>query len=184
MHITVYAASSAGLPEVYHTAAARLGTLLAQRGHTLVNGAGHSGLMGAAIDAAIAAGGRTVGVIPEFMIERGWHHTGMSELVITPDMHSRKAAMAARSQACIACPGGVGTLEELLEIITWRQLGLYPHPVVVLNTEEFYAPLLTQFAHCSAEGMLRATDMAQLWHVATTPEEAVRLCEQLGGQAE
>ena len=119
MTITVYGASSGQLPQTYIDAAAALGKLMAERGHTLVNGAGRTGLMGAAADACLAAGGRAVGVIPDFMVEQGWQHTGMTELVVTPDMHRRKEQMAEMSDACVALPGGVGTLEELLEIITW-----------------------------------------------------------------
>ena len=114
MHITVYAASSGQIPEPYVREAAALGRLLATEGHTLVNGAGRTGLMGACTDACLAAGGRAVGVIPQFMVEQNWQHKGMTELCVTPDMHSRKERMASMSDACIALPGGVGTLEELL----------------------------------------------------------------------
>lgn len=176
MHITVYAASSGQVPEAYKQAAAELGTLLARRGHTLINGAGRTGLMGATIDAARAEGGETVGVIPQFMIEQGWEHRGMSRLIITPDMHERKQSMANMSDACIACPGGVGTLEELLEIITWKQLGLYLKPIVILNTDGFFDPLLTQFARCVEERFMRP-DHSAIWQVARTPEEAIELCE-------
>lgn len=108
MNITIYAASSGQVPEVYKQAAAELGTLLVRRGHTLVNGAGCTGLMGATTDAVLAAGGRAIGVIPQFMLEQNWQHTGMSRLIVTPDMHSRKETMAAQSDACIACPVGWG----------------------------------------------------------------------------
>ena len=113
MNICVYCASSSQVPEVYMKCARQLGTLLAQGGHTLVNGAGHTGLMGASTDAVLAAGGEVVGVIPQFMVEQGWHHSGLTRLEIVADMHTRKQRMASLSDACIALPGGVGTLEEL-----------------------------------------------------------------------
>ncbi len=177
MTITVYGASSGQLPQPYIDAAAALGRLMAERGHILVNGAGRTGLMGAAADACLAAGGRAVGVIPEFMVEQGWQHTGMTELVVTPDMHRRKERMAELSDACIALPGGVGTLEELLEIITWKQLGLYLKPIVILNTGGYYDALLAQLDRASSERFMRAEHKA-IWGVASTPEEALRLAEE------
>lgn len=105
MNITVYAASSGQLPEVYTDAARELGSLLAQGNHTLVNGAGRTGLMGACADACLCKGGKAVGIIPQFMIDQQWQHTGMSELIVTPDMHRRKELMAEMSDACIALPG-------------------------------------------------------------------------------
>ena len=177
MNITIYAASSGQVPEVYKQAAAELGTLLVRRGHTLVNGAGCTGLMGATTDAVLAAGGRAIGIIPQFMLEQNWQHTGMSRLIVTPDMRSRKETMAAQSDACIACPGGVGTLEELLEIITWKQLGLYGKPIVILNTADFFTPLLEQFRRCTDEHFMRPVH-CEIWRVASTPLEAIRLCEE------
>ncbi len=118
MTITVYSGSSGKVPDAYIGAAKELGRLMAQRGHRLVNGAGRTGLMAAAADACLAAGGEAIGVIPAFMIEQGWQHEAMTSLVVTPDMHRRKERMAELSEACIALPGGVGTLEELLEITT------------------------------------------------------------------
>ena len=124
MNITIYCASSGRSPECFVRDAAALGRLIAEGGHTLVNGAGRTGLMAAATNACLEAGGEAVGVIPQFMIDQGWQHTGMTRLVVTESMHVRKERMAELSDACIALPGGVGTLEELLEIITWKQLGL------------------------------------------------------------
>ncbi len=111
------------------------------------------------------------------MVEQGWQHTGMTELLITPDMHRRKELMAERSDACIALPGGVGTLEELLEIITWKQLGLYLKPIVVLNTNNYYAPLLSQL-QCAIDENFMRSQHAAIWKVASTPEEALRLVQE------
>ncbi len=176
MKITVYAASSAQVPDKYKQEAAELGRIMARRGHTLVNGAGKTGLMGATCDAILAEGGTAIGVIPQFMIEQDWQHKGMSELIITADMHERKDKMAEMSDACVACPGGVGTFEELLEVITWKQLGLYLKPIVILNVDHYYDSLLDQLQRCVDETFMRPQHLA-CWQVATTAEEAVNLCE-------
>lgn len=176
MNITIYSASSGQVAPRYVEAARRLGEMLALRGHTLVNGAGRSGLMAAAAEACMSAGGTAVGVIPRFMIEQGWQHAGMTRLIVTEDMHRRKEKMAGMSDACIALPGGVGTLEELLEIITWKQLGLYLKPIVVLNAGGYFDPLLAQLDRAADERFMR-TEHKSIWQVAETPEEAVALCE-------
>ena len=106
MNITVYAASSGQVPAAYIEAAGILGKVMAERGHTLINGAGRTGLMGATTEGVLAHGGKAIGVIPQFMIEQGWQHNEMTELLVTSDMHSRKETMAQRSDACIALPGG------------------------------------------------------------------------------
>lgn len=171
--ITVYCGSSSTLAPVFLESAAALGRAIASAGATLVTGAGRTGMMGAAADAAIAAGGRVKGVIPEFMVERGWQHNGLSELIVTPDMHSRKQLMA-QSAACIALPGGIGTFEELCEIITWRQLGLFKGNVVILNTADYYGPLLSMFATAIEKGFMRA-DHSTLFSVASSAAEAVEM---------
>ena len=174
MNICIYCASSGQVPENYVADARLLGTLAARMGHTLVNGAGRTGLMGAASDAALAEGGEVVGVIPRFMVEQGWHHQGLTRLEVVPDMHRRKERMARLADACIALPGGVGTLEELLEIITWKQLGLYLNPIVVLNTDGYFDALLAQLRRAVDERFMRDVH-ALIWQVAATPAEALRL---------
>ena len=131
--VCVYCASSTKIDSVYFDAARELGALLGQRQIRLINGAGNMGLMSAVSDAALRAGGEVTGVIPHFMVEQGWHHTGLTQLVEVESMHQRKKTMADLSDAVIALPGGCGTLEELLEIITWKQLGLYLNPIVILS---------------------------------------------------
>ena len=174
MTFTVYSASSGQVPAVYLEAARTLGRLIASGNHTLVNGAGRTGLMGACTDACLAAGGKAIGVIPQFMIDQGWQHRGMTELLVTPDMHRRKELMAEKSDACIALAGGVGTLEELLEIITWKQLGLYLKPIFILNTNGYYDALLAQLQRAADECFMRPQHTA-IWSVAATPEEAIQL---------
>jgi len=176
MNICIYAASSGLANDAFTAAAQRLGAVIAQRGHTLINGAGRTGLMAASTNGALAAGGETIGVIPQFMIDQGWQHESMTRLIVTPDMHTRKERMAAMADACIALPGGVGTLEELLEVITWKQLGLFLKPIVVLNIDGYFSPLLAQLEHAVSEQLMRPLH-TDLWCDTATPEEAVHLCE-------
>ena len=172
--VCVYCASSTQIDDKYFRAAEELGTLIAQRGLRLITGAGKLGLMNAIEDAALAAGGKVTGVIPIFMVKEGWHHTGLTELIETPSMHERKQTMANLSDGVIALPGGCGTLEELLEIITWKQLGLYLNPIVILNLDGFYDALLAQLDKSIEERFMRDIH-ADIWKVATTPSEAVEL---------
>ena len=169
--ITVYCASSVTVAEEYFSAAKKLGAEIALRGQTLITGAGSMGLMGAVNDAAIAAGGRTIGVIPQFMVDRGWHHRGLGELKITDGMHRRKELMAAMSRGVIALPGGIGTFEELLEIITWRQLGLYDGNIVIFNVGGYYDNLL-KMLDTAIEQKFMKQDHRNLWSVASDAHEA------------
>ena len=172
--VCVYSASSTKIDSVYFEAACELGTLLGRQNIRLINGAGNMGLMSAVSDAALAAGGEVTGVIPHFMVEQGWHHTGLTELVEVEGMHERKKMMADLSDAVIALPGGCGTLEELLEIITWKQLGLYLNPIVILNIKGYFDPLLAMLRKAVEENFMRVQHGA-IWHVAGTPREAVEL---------
>ncbi len=132
------------------------------------------GLMATVSDAALDAGGKVTGVIPSFMVEQGWHHQQLSELRITDTMHERKQLMADLSEGVVALPGGCGTLEELLEIITWKQLGLYIHPIVILNTNGYFDALIKQLNHAVDEHFMRQQHKA-IWQVASTPDEAIEL---------
>lgn len=173
-NVCVYSASSTKIAPVYFAAAEELGRLLAKRGINLINGAGSIGLMAATSNAALQAGGTVTGVIPRFMVEQGWHHLGLTRLVETETMHERKQLMAQMSDAVIALPGGCGTMEELLEIITWKQLGLFLNPIVVLNIDGFYDPLLEMLQR-AIDGRFMRPEHRGIWQVATTPEEAVEL---------
>lgn len=172
--VCVYSASSTQIDPLYVDAAKRLGRLLGEKQIRLVNGAGNMGLMAAVADATLQAGGEVVGVIPRFMVEQGWHHTGLTELHVVNDMHERKQLMARLSDGVIALPGGCGTLEELLEIITWKQLGLYLNPIVVLNVKGYFDPLLAMLAKAVEERFMRVRHGA-IWQVAATPDEAIEL---------
>lgn len=174
MTVCVYCASSTQVPDVYFEAATRLGEILAREGIHLVNGAGSIGLMAAASDAALAHGGSVTGVIPRFMVEQGWHHQSLTQLIETDTMHERKQLMAKMADAVIALPGGCGTLEELLEIITWKQLGLYLNPIVILNVNGYFDPLIEMLNRAVSERFMRAEHL-DIWRVAQTPEEALEM---------
>ena len=173
-NVCVYSASSTKIAPAYFVTAEELGRLLAIRGINLINGAGSIGLMAATSNAALAAGGTVTGVIPRFMVEQGWNHTGLTRLVETETMHERKQLMAEMSDGVIALPGGCGTMEELLEIITWKQLGLYLKPIVILNVNGFYNPLLEMLQQAIDENFMRR-EHDSIWQVATTAEEAIEL---------
>lgn len=173
-NVCVYSASSTKIAPVYFAVAEELGRLLASRGINLINGAGSIGLMGATSNAALAAGGTVTGVIPRFMVEQNWHHSGLTQLIETETMHERKQLMANLSDGVIALPGGCGTLEELLEIITWKQLGLYLKPIVVLNINGYFNPLLEMLQRAVEENFMRREHQA-IWQVATSAEEAIQL---------
>ena len=172
--VCVYSASSTKIDAVYFQAAETLGRLLAEHHIRLINGAGSIGLMCSVADAVLKNGGEVTGVIPRFMVEQNWHHTGLTELIEVGSMHERKQKMASLSDGIIALPGGCGTLEELLEIITWKQLGLYLNPIVILNTNGFFDPLLAMLQRAMDENFMRQQHGA-IWHVASTPQEAVEL---------
>ena len=155
--VCVYSASSTKIAPVYFEAAEKLGRLLAKQHIRLINGAGSIGLMRSVADAVLKNGGEVTGVIPHFMVEQNWHHTGLTELII-------------------ALPGGCGTLEELLEIITWKQLGLYLNPIIILNINGFFDPLFQMLERAIEENFMRQQH-GDIWKVAQTPEEAVELLQ-------
>lgn len=172
--VCVYCASSSKIAPIYFQMAEELGKVLAIEGIRIINGAGKMGLMGALSDSALKAGGEVTGIIPNFMVEKGWCHPGLTKLITVADMHERKETMARLSDAVIALPGGCGTLEELLEIITWKQLGLYLNPIVILNVKHYFDPLLHMFQRAMDENFMKLKH-AELWRVAETPEEALSL---------
>ena len=174
MKVSVFAASSSKIAPIYIEAASVLGRLLSEGNHETIYGGGDTGLMGALADAVSESGGTITGVIPEFMVKNGWSHAGVENMLVTEDMNSRKRKIFELADAVIALPGGVGTLEELTEAITLKQLGLFHGPVVILNVSGFYDRLLGFMDHLSDTGFIRA-DHRNLWTVATTPSEAVEM---------
>ena len=176
--IVVYGASSADAEKVFVDAAYRLGSLIAGAGKRLVSGAGSTGLMAAVENGALDAGGVSIGIIPQFMVDNGWLHQGLTETIITPTMHDRKNRMSQMADAVVALPGGTGTFEELFEIITWKMLGLFVKPIIILNTDHYYDPLLEMLER-TAERHFMNPVFKKLWAVAQTPDEAIELVDTL-----
>jgi uncharacterized protein (TIGR00730 family) len=145
--LCVYCGSSTGADPRYLTAAHELGAGLAARGIELVYGGGRNGLMGVVADAVLAGGGRATGIIPVHLQHREVAHTGLSELVVVADMHQRKRVMAERADGFAVLPGGVGTLDETIEILSWRQLGLHDKPLVIIDIAGYWSPLAALFDH-------------------------------------
>jgi uncharacterized protein (TIGR00730 family) len=155
--VCVFCGSRMGSRPEYLAGARALGRELGRRGITLVYGGANVGLMGAVADAALAEGGRVVGVLPRLLQDREVAHKGLTELHLVDSMHTRKAMMAERADAFIALPGGVGTFEELFEITTWAQLGMHHKPIGLLNVADFYGPLLSLMRRAVEEGFVPET---------------------------
>jgi uncharacterized protein (TIGR00730 family) len=157
--VLVFCGSSPGVRADYVAQAEGLGRLLAARRLELVYGGARVGLMGALADSALAGGGTVIGVIPDGVIEREVAHTALTELHVVETMHQRKALMAELSDAVIALPGGLGTLDELIELLTWKQIGLHGKPIGVLDVGGYWQPFVQVLQHAVAEGFLRAEDV-------------------------
>lgn len=174
--LCVYCGSRCGDDPAFVAAARELGDTCARRGIAIVYGGGKAGLMGVVADAALAAGGRVTGIIPRFMVGLELAHSGASQLETVSTMHERKQRMAELADAFVALPGGIGTLEELAEILAWRQLAIHAKPVGLLNTAGFYAPLLRLLDDMRAHDFLPEPP-AEMLHIADTPDA---LLGQLG----
>ena len=172
LKVCVYCGTNLGDAPAYERVARELGTALAECGIGLVYGGGKLGLMGAVADAALAAGGHVIGVIPQSLMRAEVGHTGLSELEVAETMHIRKARMAELSDGFIALPGGFGTFEELLEVLTWNQLDFVRKPVAVLDVEGFYEPLFEMFDRAVSAGFVREAH-AQLAQRATNVQQAL-----------
>jgi hypothetical protein len=155
LSICVYCGSRFGNSPAFLAAAQALGREIAQRGWRMVYGGGNVGLMGATADAAMSAGAEVVGVIPERLLNREVGHRGLTDLRVVASMHERKALMEELSDAFVAAPGGVGTLEELVEVLTWAQLGIHTKPVALLDTAGYWSPLVAWLDHAVTERFLR-----------------------------
>ena len=187
-NICVYCASSSKIDSKYFDAAIQTGKILAQNEIRLIYGGGSvgvmgvladsvldgggkvTGVMGVLADSVLSAGGKVTGVIPQFMIDAAWHHDGLTELIITDNMHERKEKMAALGDAAVALPGGVGTLEELLEVITWKQLGIYTKPIVIVNVDGYYDHLIAQLQQAADELFMRP-DHLKMWTVVESADQ-------------
>ena len=171
-NICVYCASSSKIDSKYVDSAKKFGHLLAENSMQLVYGGGSVGLMGILADSVLEKGGKVTGIIPQFMVEAEWHHEGLTELVLTETMHERKEKMASMSDAAVALPGGCGTLEELLEVITWKQLGIYKNPIIIVNVDGYYNHLLAQFRQAADELFMRPQHL-DMWTVVETADQVI-----------
>ena len=170
MKIVVYCGSMPGSDPAYIKMAAELGTRIAREGHTLVYGGGSTGMMGAVADAALAGGAHVTGVTPAFMFERDWTHKALSELIITKDMHERKRHMMDLGDVFVALPGGTGTLEEILEAVSWMGLGLIKGVCFFVNTNGYYDHIKEFFEEMSEKGYVRDDNVAGVVFVQTLDE--------------
>lgn len=174
MNVCVFCGSAAGSNPVYTSQAAVFGKMLAEHGHSLVYGGGNIGLMGVVADAVMENHGKVVGVIPSFLAEREVAHRSITQLEIVGTMHERKMRMAELANAFVALPGGWGTLDELAEILTWKQLGLIQQPIFILNTNQFFNQLMSQMRFMVQEGFLREENLEYLT-IVQSPEEVFSL---------
>ncbi|HLG88300.1 MAG TPA: TIGR00730 family Rossman fold protein [Alphaproteobacteria bacterium] len=182
--ICVYCGSAANVAARYRHAASELGRLLGDRKIRVVYGGGRVGLMGLVADAALAAGGDVVGIIPRHIEEMEVAHQKLTELIVVETMHERKRMMVDRAQGFVALPGGLGTLDETFEILTWKQLSLHHHPVVILNIDGYWDPLLQLIRHAAAEGFVRP-EHAHLFRAVAKVEEVLPalMAEPGGGES-
>ena len=176
--VCVFCGASSGRLPAYADGARRLGSALAGRRVGLVYGGGRVGLMGAVADAALAAGGEVVGVIPQELVDRELAHGGLNELRVVDSLHERKALMAELADGFVALPGGFGTLDELLEQLTWSQLGLHAKPIGLLDVEGYWRPLIELARHATEEGFVRESDLGSI-AVGTDPEALLDRLERM-----
>lgn len=174
MRVAVYCGSGMGKNPIYAEKAVELGTVLAQNGHGIVYGGSKTGLMGKVADAALAAGGEVIGVMPTHLQQREIAHPALTEIHFVESMHMRKAKMVDLSDAFIVLPGGGGTMDEYFEVFTWAQIGLHEKPVILYNINGFYDALLQHFNRMLEEGFIRA-DQQSLIRVATTVKEVLKI---------
>ena len=170
--ICVFGASSDRIENTYTEEAYELGKLMAQNGWGCVNGAGSAGLMRAVSDGVLDAGGTVIGVIPQFMVDNGWGYDKLTETVVTPDMHTRKEKMAELADAFVVLPGGCGTIEEVMEMYTWRQLGIINKPIILLNTVGYWNPLVEMIDRSGKLGFMIHSH-TRLWTLARSPKEVL-----------
>lgn len=170
--ICVYCASSTQVKPSYFEATARLARILADANLSIVYGGGSNGLMGQLADSTLLAGGKITGIIPRFMCEVEWNHTNLTELILVETMHERKEKMAMMADAVVALPGGCGTMEELLEVITWKRLGIFTKPIIIVNLEGYFDALISMLDRAVDEHFMR-DEHRYMWKVIETPEDVL-----------
>ena len=174
--VCVYAASSRQGDQAYTETARRLGRNLAERDITIVYGGGAVGSMGALADGALQAGGSVVGVLPQFMHELEWGHTALTQLHIVDDLHQRKRLMLRGVDAVVALPGGSGTIEELMEALTWKRLGLYLNPIILVNVRDYFQPLIDQLERAILERFMDQRHRA-MWSLVEAADQVLPAIE-------
>lgn len=174
--VCVYCASSSKILPKYFEIAEKLGNAFVKNEIELIYGGGSVGLMGKLADTVMAGGGKVTGIIPRFMCEVEWQHNAISELILTETMHERKEKMASLADAIVAMPGGCGTMEELMEVITWKQLGIFNKPIVILNANGYYNPLIAQLEK-SVDEHFMIEKHKEMWSVVNEADEVLRAIE-------
>ena len=182
-HVLVFCASSRSCDPIYHEVAARLGRILARASMTIVYGGGAEGSMGALADAALAAGCEVVGIQPRFMRELEWSHGRLTALHVVEDMQERKRRMLACADAVVALPGGSGTLEELLEAITAKRLGMFLKPIILVNQLSFFDPCVRMLERCIEERFMDARHR-EMWQIVDEPEQVLDAIEAAAAWSE
>ncbi|MFN8279817.1 MAG: TIGR00730 family Rossman fold protein [Saprospiraceae bacterium] len=172
MKICIYCASSSKVQQKYFDATARLGRLLSENRYDVIYGGGRHGLMGCLADSMLKYGGTVHGIIPHFMKEVEWAHDQLSSMTLTDTLHERKAEFLKNADAIVALPGGCGTLEELMEVITLKRLGLFTKPIVILNTDGYYDPLRQMLERCVEENFMDTRHLL-MWSWAKEPEDVI-----------
>ena len=180
--ICVYCGSSSNVDQKYKDAAVKYGSIIGKEGKQLVYGGGRVGLMGLTADAVLENGGKVVGIIPEHIQSREIEHTDLTELHIVDSMHVRKQMMVDRSDAFVVLAGGIGTLDETCEIITWRQLGIHDKPIVIVNIDGYWTPFLEMINHIIGEGFMRKED-ADTFVVVDSVDEIQEVLEKAPQQS-
>ena len=171
-YIAVFCASSAKVPDCYFDMARRVAAALVEAGYGIIYGGGGVGLMGAVADEALRHNGEITGIIPRFMVDEEWQHKDVEDMIHVESMHQRKELMVRKSSGILALPGGIGTLEELFEVMSLKKLGQYPHPIVVFNMYGYYDGLLQMTRKMVEEKFMRPVH-SKLWSMVETPEQVV-----------
>ncbi len=174
--ICIYCASSTQVKASYFEATAQLAKILTAANIAIVYGGGARGLMGQLADSTLEAGGKITGVIPRFMCDVEWNHNALTELILVETMHERKEKMAMMADAVVALPGGCGTMEELLEVITWKRLGIFTKPIVIVNVENYFEQLIAMLNRAINENFMRE-EHRQMWQVVENPKDVLAAIE-------
>lgn len=171
-YVTIYCASSSNIPSKYFDAAEEVAKLLVNSGYGIIYGGGATGLMGKVADTVLKLNGSVKGIIPSFMKEIEWVHLGVKEMTQVENMHQRKALLIQNTEAVIALPGGTGTLEELYEVVTLKKLGMFPYPIVLLNTDGYYDPLKKMAEKMASENFMQEKHL-DMWEIVDSPEQVL-----------